>query len=218
MKTPRHTRLVHCLLVSALLSATGCQTAYYAAWEKLGKEKRHLLRDNVAKAKEEQKEAAEKFLDVLTEIKQVYGFDVGDLEAFYSRLNADYEACTKRAADVKTRTAAVRRIARDLFKEWEEELAQMANARLRASSQAALRDAQARYGNLERAMSRAELKLDPVLQQLKDYVLYLKHNLNAQAIGALRKEVESIETEVGALIGDMSKSIREAQDFLQNFE
>ena len=37
----------------------GCQKAYYAAWEQVGKEKRHLLRDNVEKAGKEQKEASE---------------------------------------------------------------------------------------------------------------------------------------------------------------
>ena len=32
----------------------GCQTTYYAVWEKLGKEKRHLLRDQVEKSRDDQ--------------------------------------------------------------------------------------------------------------------------------------------------------------------
>lgn len=35
------------MLLVALLFTAGCQTTYYAVWEKMGKEKRHLLKDNL---------------------------------------------------------------------------------------------------------------------------------------------------------------------------
>ena len=81
----------------------------------------------------------------------------------------------------------------------------------------ALKDAKKRYARLDRAMTRAESKMAPVLVQFRDYMLYLKHNLNAQAIGALQNEVKSMEIEVEALIGDMGRSIKEADEFLKNF-
>ena len=59
--------------------------------------------------------------------------------------------------------------------------------------------------------------MDPVLKHLKDYVLYLKHNLNAQALGALEREVGEIEYEVEGLIQDMGRSIKEADEFLKTF-
>lgn len=49
-------------------------------------------------------------------------------------------------------------------------------------------------------------------------MVYLKHHLNAQAIGALNKEADSIEIEVGSLIEEMNASIREAETFLKDFE
>ena len=57
----------------------------------------------------------------------------------------------------------------------------------------------------------------PVLAKLKDYVLYLKHNLNAQAVGTLGGEVISIENDVESLVKDMTASIKEAQNFINNF-
>ena len=48
----------------------------------------------------------------------------------------------------------------------------------------------------------------------RDQVLFLKHNLNAQAIASLKNELSSIETDVGALINDMQKSINEANTFI----
>ena len=52
-------RLYATVLLVFLLFTAGCQTTYYAVWEKMGKEKRHLLKDNVEKAREEQAEACD---------------------------------------------------------------------------------------------------------------------------------------------------------------
>lgn len=205
-------------LVLSVIIAVGCQSTYYAVWEKMGKEKRHLLRDNVKKASEAQKEASEQFKDVLTQMKEMYGFDGGNLEKFYEKLKADFEESEDRANDVHKRVDSVERIASDLFKEWSGEIKQIKTAKLRSQSTRSLKDTKRRYARLEKAMKKAESRMDPVLDQLRDNVLYLKHNLNAQAIGALRKEAEKIEIEVEALIGDMRNSIKEAETFLKNFK
>jgi predicted nucleic acid-binding Zn-ribbon protein len=195
-----------------------CQTAYYAAWEQVGKEKRHLLRDNVEKVGKEQQEASEQFKDVLTQIQALYGFDGGELEKAYRRLKSDYEDCEKRADDVRERTAKVEQIAKDLFREWKQELQQISNPDLRAKSRKSLYATQRRYSQLEQAMRKAERRMEPVLQKVRDYVLYLKHNLNAQAVGALKLEVGRIEVEVDSLITDLNKSIQETEAFLKNFK
>jgi len=46
----------------------------------------------------------------------------------------------------------------------------------------------------------------------------LKHNLNAQAVGSLSGEVVSIEKDVAGLIKEMTVSIKEAQNFINNFQ
>jgi len=187
-------------------------------WEKLGKEKRHLLKDNVQKARNEQEKASEEFKDVLTRIKELYGFQGGDLEKFYNRLKDDYDVCEKRAERVEKRTEQVELIAADLFKEWENEINQMSNVKLKSKSRKSLRETKSRYAKLNRAMTKAKSRMGPVLTHLRDYVLYLKHNLNAQAVGALKKEVDEIEVEVGSLIRDMGASIKEAELFIKTFE
>jgi len=202
----------------AIVISYGCQTTYYAVWEKLGKEKRHLLKDQVEKARTEQEKATEEFKDALTRVKELYGFDGGDLEEFYDNLQSDYEACEKRADAVSERIDGVEQIAADLFKEWAQEIDDMANEEFRSKSRESLKMTKRRYARLHDAMTKAESRMDPVLTQLRDYVLYLKHNLNAQAIGALKREVGDIEIEVETLIRDMSQSIKEADTFLKSFE
>ena len=109
-------------------------------------------------------------------------------------------------------------IAEDLFREWEEEIDQMSNENFRSKSLKSMKESKRRYARLHKAMSYAEARMEPVLRHLRDYVLFLKHNLNARAVGALKKEVGGIESEVAALIRDMDKSIREADDFLKTLE
>ena len=57
--------------------------------------------------------------------------------------------------------------------------------------------------------------MEPVLAQLNDQVTYLKHNLNAQAIGALKGEALDVEKEIQRLINDMNASITQAEAFIK---
>jgi hypothetical protein len=81
-----------------------------------------------------------------------------------------------------------------------------------------LRDTQKRYKNLLTAMRKAEAKMPPVLNVLRDNVLYLKHNLNANAIGALQGEFNGIKNNIGKLIIEMNKAIKESSTFIANMQ
>jgi len=86
------------------LFSAGCQTTYYTVWEKLGKEKRHLLKDQVEKARSEQQDASSQFKDALTRIKDLYGYKGDDLEELYNKLKGDYEESNRRADTMRFRT------------------------------------------------------------------------------------------------------------------
>lgn len=54
----------------------------------------------------------------------------------------------------------------------------------------------------------------PVLSAFQDNVLYLKHNLNASAIGALQGELSTIQNDVDQLIEQMNSAIAESDAFI----
>ena len=205
-------------LLPVLLLWVGCQSTYYAVWETLGKEKRHLLRDEVEQARKDQAEASEEFKDALTRVKELTGFQGGELENVYLQLKDDYEDCERRAAVIDQRIENVEQIAADLFGEWESEIEQMTNPTFRTSSRQSLASTRQRYSRLHRAMVQARKRMDPVLSRLNDYVLYLKHNLNAQAVGALGTEMGRIEADVDVLVRDIERSIEAADAFLKDLE
>ena len=64
-------------------------------------------------------------------------------------------------------------------------------------------------------MKRAESKIEPVLSAFRDQVLFLKHNLNAQAIASLQNELTSVEADIASLIKEMEASIAEADVFIK---
>jgi hypothetical protein len=206
------------IAISIFLCLSSCQSAYYAAWEKVGVEKRDILVDRVENAKDSQEEAQEQFSSALEQLSLLIEFDGGELQAVYDALKNKFEASEASASEVSARIDKVESVAEALFTEWQDELEQYSNPSLKRDSQAKLRDTQKRYKNLLTAMRKAEAKMPPVLNALRDNVLYLKHNLNANAIGALQGEFNGIKNNIGKLIIEMNKAIKESNTFIANMQ
>ena len=202
-------------LLGLVFTLTACNTVYYAAWEKLGYEKRDLLKSAVKKARGEQKEAGVQFQDALTQLKKLTHYNGGNLESAYNRFKGEYEDCEAQAGRVRSQIREVDTVARDLFREWEGEIRQYENANLAADSRRKLADTRSRFEPLSRSLHAAEATMDPVLHQFHDQVLYLKHNLNAAAIGSLRGTADNIQGDIQRLLDQMNRSIAEADRFIQ---
>ncbi|GAC16667.1 DUF2959 domain-containing protein [Aliiglaciecola lipolytica] len=206
------------LIVMLSLAMFGCQSAYYAAWEKLGVEKRDILVDRVEEAKDSQEEAQEQFASALDEFSQLINFDGGELQDVYDDLNSQFEASQEAASNVSNRINKVESVAEALFDEWSEELDKYSNANLRRESERQLRDTQRRYKSLIATMRKAESKMAPVLSALQDNVLYLKHNLNASAVGALQGEFNVIKKDIDVLIKEMNSAIKQSNEFISSIQ
>lgn len=209
-----HRSILGVVLACAALGA-GCRTAYYGVMEQFGVEKRELLVDRVEEGRAAQADAKKEFQSALAAFQAVTGFRGGDLEAVYSKLNGHYEDCSERVDEVEGRIDAIETVAKDLFTEWKQEIGEIHDPKLRSQSETTLADTRARYAQLLAAMKKAAAKMSPVLTALHDHVLYLKHNLNAQAIAALTGNLGTIESDVAGLVREMEASIAEADAFLK---
>ncbi|MFK7831002.1 MAG: DUF2959 domain-containing protein [Congregibacter sp.] len=200
-----------CFVVTAL---SACQSAYYGTLEKVGIHKRDILVDRVEETQESQEEAQEQFVSALEQFRSVVEFDGGELEDRFDKLNDEFEKSEEVAEEIRSRIAAIEDVAEDLFSEWEGELDQYSSKSLRRESQRSLKSTQQRYEKLIVTMRQSETRLNPVLDAMRDQVLYLKHNLNARAVRAVRGEIAGIDKDVDALLASMQKSIAEADDFV----
>lgn len=202
-------------VLALVLALAGCKAAYYGTLESLGIEKRDILVDRVEDGRDAQGEAKEQFQSALAAFQALTGFQGGELQDAYEKLDAEYEDCQARADDVQERIASIESVATDLFEEWSDEIDSMQDAKLKAQSRTLLAETKERYAKLASAMQRAAATMDPVLVALHDHVLFLKHNLNARAIASLEGERIVIEGNVGSLVREMEAAIAEADAFLR---
>lgn len=196
--------------------AARLQRLYFRAVEGAGRHKRDILVTRVEQARDSLEEAKTQFLSALDQFSTLTRFHGGDLESLYRQLKIEYDYSHSRALAVEDRIAAVETVASALFREWESELEQYSNRSLKSSSRQKLRQTQQHYGQLINAMRRAEGKIDPVLRVFHDQVLFLKHNLNAQAIASLEGELNTLSVGISGLIGAMERSIDKANFFVQS--
>ena len=193
----------------------GCSGVYYGTMEKFGYHKRDILVDRVQDARDAQQEAKKQFESVLEQFIAVVGFEGGELEETYKHLKADLSRSENKARAVHARIKDVEDVAQALFREWESELDDYTNAKLKRLSKRKLEQTQERYAQLISTMHRVEGKIEPVLVAFRDQVLFLKHNLNAQAVASLESELASVRTDVATLLKAMETSIAEANDFIE---
>ena len=205
-------------LVAAAALLGGCETAYYSAMESVGIPKRDILASRVVAARDAQQDAKEEITDALTEFGRVVSYEGGDLEARYRKLAAQLQDGEDAAETVRSRIRDVESVAEALFAEWQQELGQYSSASLRAKSEQQLRQTRARYGEMLGAMKRAEARLEPALQPLRDQVLFLKHNLNARAVAGLKGEVARVDAQVNRLVAELDAAIAEANRFIADLE
>ncbi|GHA94425.1 DUF2959 domain-containing protein [Modicisalibacter luteus] len=202
------------LLLVVLVGMTGCQSAYFSALEKVGIHKRDVLVDRVEEGRDAQQAAQEQFSSALEQFRAVVQVPESELSQTYDRLNAEYEDSEAAAKRVEARIESIEDVAEALFDEWEDELSLYQSADYRRLSERQLRDTRVRYAEMIEAMHDAADSMQPVLLAMRDNMLFLKHNLNARAIGALRGEVEGLERDVAALRQRMQAAIARSDAFI----
>lgn len=206
-------------LISVLLfGLLGCQTAYYGTMEKLGYAKRDILIDRVEEATETQAEVKEEFQSAYQAFNELLNVQSTPLEQRYETLNDAYLDSRDKAEELSDRIDSIESVAEALFEEWKSELSQYSDQGLRAASARQLQQAKTRYKSYLKSLHRAEAKVQPVLAVFKDQVLFLKHNLNAEKISALKGEVKRFDSDVKGLVSAMDRSIAEAKTFIKGLE
>lgn len=210
--------IIRVAMLAAVVAISGCTTIKYNTLEKVGIHKRDILIDNVEDTRDAQEDAQEQFQDALERFGALMTIEETSLKKAYDQLNDEYEDSVDAAEEVSEQIADVEQVSGDLFEEWGEENETYTDAVLRRDSESKLRDTQARYTEMLKTMKDAEATMAPVLETMRNNVLYLKHNLNAQAIGSLQTTFTELEGDIGILIERMNQSIARSNDFIQQMQ
>ena len=211
-------KLFSTVMMGFVLLIISCSTVYYGAMEKVGVHKRDILVDRVEDARDSQTEAQTQFKSALEEFASVVQMPDTELKMAYEKMDRAYEDSKEAAEAVISRINKVESVADALFVEWKKELELYENKALRRSSEEKLIQTQRRYKTMLSSMRRAEKSMAPVLTTFRDNVLFLKHNLNAQAIGSLRSEFTSLKGKIASLVNEMNEAIDESNRFVASLK
>jgi Protein of unknown function (DUF2959) len=203
------------ILLLPSLFISGCNSIYYAAMEKLGREKRDILVKRILTVKKDQQQTGEQLKSTLEVFKEVTGFEGGDLEKTYNRLHDSLGHCQDRAKELHNHVNSVDDVAKRMFSEWKGEINDMRNVTLKRQSQTLLINAQRQHSGYMRQMRATEAKITPVLQGFNDQVVFLKHNLNARAISSLKKTSADLDLQANDLVREINDSSKEADQYIK---
>jgi Protein of unknown function (DUF2959) len=209
-------RVVSLSLIAFVVLLSGCHSTYYKAMSTLGKEKRDILVSRIKDAKKDQDQTKQKLQTTMESFQALTGFKGGSLEKSYKRLNGDYENAASQADKLHDKIQSIDQVSNDLFKEWQGEINAMDNNKLKSQDSVMLRNAKTRQATYMRAMRRTEEQITPVLKAFQDQVLFLKHNLNARAIGSLKNTSAGLQSDVAGLVQSIDASSQEADKLISS--
>jgi hypothetical protein len=210
-------RKAFCAVVCALLFLSlGCTRTYYKAMATLGKEKRDILVSRVKESKKDQQQAREQIKTTMESFQELTGFQGGQLEKNYKKLNSEYEKANDSAKKLHDRIDSIDKVSNDLFKEWQKEIDGMENRKLKQQSTDMLRRSRLQEAGYLKSMRLTEARMTPVIAAFHDQVVFLKHNLNARAIGSLKGTSAKISTDVDVLLTSLDGSIAQADALIQS--
>ena len=205
------------IMLFLALSLTACESNhYYSMLETFGIQKRDVLTDKVLAATEAQIEARAEFQVALDALEELSRYDGETLEDAYKKIEKQYQASEQAANNVTESIDAMEDVSQNLFDEWDDELNLYTNSGLKRESERKFKEAKLSYQQMISAMTKAEKKMTPVIETLRDNMLYLKHNLNKEALSTLEVELSDLKIDVGRVIRDMNSAIDESGNFIDS--
>lgn len=79
-----------------------------------------------------------------------------------------------------------------------------------------LRQSRLQEASYVKSMRQTEARMTPVLAAFHDQVIFLKHNLNARAIGSLKGTSTQISTDVDVLLTQLDGSMAQADALINS--
>ena len=193
-----------------MIALAGCTSSYYKAMKTFGREKRDILVSRVKDSKKDQQQAKEQIKTTLESFQELTGFQGGSLEKNYKKLDGEYEKAADSAQKLHNRIGSIDQVSSDLFKEWQKEIDGMQNKKLKAQSAVMLRQSRLSEAAYVKSMRQTEARMTPVITAFHDQVTFLKHNLNARAIGSLKGTSTQMSTDVDVLMISIDGSMAQA--------
>jgi chromosome segregation ATPase len=163
-----------------------------------------------AKAITEARQQIQKTLDVYNAL--VEG-NVEDTKKAYGNLQKEMDRSDDRVEDVRKRVDEMNVEADKYFADWTTNLDGITSPDLRARSEERLQDARKRYAQILATTGKAGDRFASFMQNLRDQVTYLGHDLNPSALASLKGDATKLNTAAESLFSKIDSAIKEATSY-----
>lgn len=139
----------------------------------------------------------------------------GDPVEAYAALVRAVEASERQAARLRETVEPMKEAAAPVFEQWAADLERFASARLRQRSRQRLTEARRRFEAVVDRVDPALATLEELNRGLRDHVLFLGHDLNADALAAVSSEVRALEDLGRGLDEELEEGLRAARAYVE---
>lgn len=154
----------------------------------------------------------------LDAFRRVVTFDGGDIETRYRAVQQSYEQGKIKAESANHLIKRIDDSAKQVLAEWESELKNYSDEVRRKDSKARLDAARKDHEKTIVDLREAQAAMQPVLEQMRDLTLYLRHRLNEVALRGVPALADEIDDDVEQYLESLNKSIDRANGFLQKLD
>lgn len=194
-------------LLAGLLLVSGCASVEKAVSTRFGLHRQDTLVRELHAAREAHLVAQDQFavateaFDWMLEPEEEI-----PLRQRYEDLSREFVRTEFRAAEMRDATDRLERAARAYFMDWEDRLYEYADPVIRNTSRRQLDTTRQEYEEAVGHVRRTEVRTNRVLDALGDQVRYLRHNLNHQALAALRNPAIELQLEMKDLLEELERA------------
>lgn len=153
---------------------------------------------------------------------EAYGTLLGEQEehrrSAYKDLVKALERCEEMSKELRERREDMDKQAEKFFKDWKKSLKDIKSSDLESRSERRLEDTRERYRRVSDRWREMRERYQPVTSRLEDQVVYLGHDLNADATSSLEQDAREVQAEADALFRAMDEFEAEAQGYVSSLQ
>jgi hypothetical protein len=138
----------------------------------------------------------------------------GDPVQAYARFASAAKASGQQFESLKMEVQKMKGLADPVFKRWAADLDTFSNLQLRLASQNRLSATRKRYEAVLHAIEPAQSAFEIFNQQLGDYVVYLKNDLNSGSLGAIREDALALQVSADSVHQQFEVCQEAAQEYV----
>ena len=185
-----------CVAALGLAALAGCATTK----QKVGLADVDSLVARVEQVQLEPELAKEAVYDTILKMQPIFAvnFSGDTTEAFETFAKATTK-CQSQANDLRAHVAPMRSAADVVFEEWTVKLEEFSNPKMRARSLARMEATRERYREVQKAAIAAQEGYDELNRSLRDIVLFLGHDFNAESVQDITEDAMQVRDQARSL-------------------